>query len=743
MLSRRSKDIMFFSFVSICLTLALFYLFGFLFPSNNDVIDYKVFTEYEEINDYFYSKIEAFDDSSISRNINVKDFDSSNPLKIGVSREFLYYFSKDTQTYGIFYLYIDILENYFDIPIEVSEYSISTKPSSFDIVLTSEYDDVLESTFLKSPILYDSLYIYGLSPYNDLAQVENSTFYLPKKYETGFNKYTNIVSSQKGNQLLITDNDFTYDFESNDNEYYVSNKLYALQNPNTDFDYVNDSNASYTINAYYNNKLNTFFVNELNDFFNNDYILNVFNDYYNSILQVELSNNTFFTKEEVDFINQTYENPLVFDMNVNQSILDSELNGNFKGPTYNVWNKISKLTNLSFELNVRSDKNVKEILNNLNAINGTLLTLNLKEIHDNHNNINLGYSSNLVLIEIISDNNELINKRINNKIIGIADSYIFNEGDVLNIYNLSTKNYNSIYDGIEALKNEDIDFFATTYDEFQVLISQENYYNLEINTITDYKVFYTSLVNNDYSGNLTASIANKALLVIDSNKIFNSYIKNENTFTKSFIDMKKRITSLNLANTIFIVVVVSLIAFIFNLHRRLTKTSKELSIIENVAYEDSLTALKNQIAFTSDLDENYIKGTIFVVNINDFRNIDVKYSHKTGNYVLKNLSYTLLAFSIEHLMQVYRVGNDTFALTTSKKISYNSAMEISKDLINAAKTPIEIYDLDTFISIDIRIGVSAVDENTTSEIAYYRAETASIDAKKLFENNKLPVIIDY
>ena len=136
---------------------------------------------------------------------------------------------------------------------------------------------------------------------------------------------------------------------------------------------------------------------------------------------------------------------------------------------------------------------------------------------------------------------------------------------------------------------------------------------------------------------------------------------------------------------------------------------EKIKEIEKKTFYDDLTGLKNR-SFLMEKVKNY-KGKIILININNFESINIVYGYKTGDLVLKHMSYYLRTIS----ENVYYLGNDEFAILGDLDIE---KIKIPEFKVNSYK-----------LSIDFTAGI-AYGENLLQK-AYVALKEAKRDKKKV------------
>jgi diguanylate cyclase (GGDEF)-like protein len=188
---------------------------------------------------------------------------------------------------------------------------------------------------------------------------------------------------------------------------------------------------------------------------------------------------------------------------------------------------------------------------------------------------------------------------------------------------------------------------------------------------------------------------------------------------------------------IFIALIVFIIMIIvYIVIKNIVNLYKEL---EHRLYYDNLTGLKNRTSLEEEIKNR--NGTLFFIDINDFKTINELYGIDVGNEVLIKFSENL-SNSIKIKNNIYRVSADVFALYFSEKIDAKKlAFIIREKVINNS---IFISNIDDSIELDIKVGAGigdellekatlALDYAKKRNLQYYELSEKILDNKKDIE----------
>lgn len=152
-----------------------------------------------------------------------------------------------------------------------------------------------------------------------------------------------------------------------------------------------------------------------------------------------------------------------------------------------------------------------------------------------------------------------------------------------------------------------------------------------------------------------------------------------------------------------------------------------LSKLEKLSTQDSLTKLLNRrtTQYLIDLfliDNSY--GFLFVVDVDNFKNVNDKNGHLIGDYVLKDFSNKLIEICPENSI-IGRVGGDEFVV-------FLPVEDLMQAEIFAKRMQFEFNDLiknSVDVKISLSIGISQVKERDNFNLLFARADLALYEVK--------------
>ncbi len=138
---------------------------------------------------------------------------------------------------------------------------------------------------------------------------------------------------------------------------------------------------------------------------------------------------------------------------------------------------------------------------------------------------------------------------------------------------------------------------------------------------------------------------------------------------------------------------------------------KKVSILENIAEEDSLVPVLNRRGFTKELEKtiSYAKrykvpASVLYIDVNHFKEINDTYGHKIGDEALLHISEFLLK-NVRQSDIVGRIGGDEFAIIL-QKADQKGAETKAKQLIEAL---IKYPYISQGIELPLRISIGAAE----------------------------------
>lgn len=157
--------------------------------------------------------------------------------------------------------------------------------------------------------------------------------------------------------------------------------------------------------------------------------------------------------------------------------------------------------------------------------------------------------------------------------------------------------------------------------------------------------------------------------------------------------------------------------------------------ISFLAERDLLTNLFNRRKCSEDISyhiERDGKGSVILIDIDNFKNINDTLGHSYGDKVLKHLGNLLLS-KIPHGSTAYRVGGDEFVVHMPSVIEYKEIKSCVDTVFKSFKMHNSIESIKNHITASVGVAIYPIDAITSEEVIM-KADIAMYDAKKLGKN---------
>lgn len=125
------------------------------------------------------------------------------------------------------------------------------------------------------------------------------------------------------------------------------------------------------------------------------------------------------------------------------------------------------------------------------------------------------------------------------------------------------------------------------------------------------------------------------------------------------------------------------------------RVTKRAALEYQVVY-DSLTGLPNRILFYDRLHQSILTGkrlgspfTLFIIDLDDFHDVNDQYGHYAGDWVLQQLA-SRLSGELRESDTVARLGGDEFAVLLPTTESVDQAKQVATKLLQAVREPLEV-----------------------------------------------------
>lgn len=144
--------------------------------------------------------------------------------------------------------------------------------------------------------------------------------------------------------------------------------------------------------------------------------------------------------------------------------------------------------------------------------------------------------------------------------------------------------------------------------------------------------------------------------------------------------------------------------------------------LEHLAQHDMLTGLPNRRLFVSELEKAMIHArryggevSVLFIDLDDFKNINDRCGHDTGDLVLKAVAQRLLAMMREG-DTVARIGGDEFVVLLDAPAPHPQLVTVAEKLLAGIKAPIDVDGVELRVGASIGISRYPHDGQTVSEL---------------------------
>lgn len=339
---------------------------------------------------------------------------------------------------------------------------------------------------------------------------------------------------------------------------------------------VNIDSGTYTIsrNYFLNSSLNENFISAINKTINENKEKNIM-AYAESSELLKCSQGYFFTEEEKEFIQN---NPVIrtgFYTNFYPYVYYDEEDGTYYGKLVEILNRISDVIGLQFKnVNIENNSTVSSMLAGLKDSSvdltvGLGITLErmgyvyYSNLYMNETSVLIGYSNNVASNDIYECEIGVIENSFMNNYI--SEMY---PTKVLKKYRSSDEAYN-------ALKNGEIDLFASNQSVYYFLVNDNYDYKLKIAKTLDVNPNPRYLTPRTEEGLLCLSIIDKVSSRISTQEILNAHYPLADVDTLSVY--KSKLLYLSIVCTLL-----ALIALIVYFGIQVLKTKKHNNYIQNL-----------------------------------------------------------------------------------------------------------------------------------------------------------------
>lgn len=162
--------------------------------------------------------------------------------------------------------------------------------------------------------------------------------------------------------------------------------------------------------------------------------------------------------------------------------------------------------------------------------------------------------------------------------------------------------------------------------------------------------------------------------------------------------------------------------------------------IRTMAYTDSLTGLLNRSRLKDVISTSiamHEQGTMFYINIDNFKSINDTYGHSYGDQVLVEISNRLQNCANQKC-ELARLSGDEFAVVTIETLSLNNIENIAKKIIEKVSKKVTVNNLEIYVTVSIGAASYPYDAENFEElminadISMHKAKSSSKDRFVIF-----------
>lgn len=176
------------------------------------------------------------------------------------------------------------------------------------------------------------------------------------------------------------------------------------------------------------------------------------------------------------------------------------------------------------------------------------------------------------------------------------------------------------------------------------------------------------------------------------------------------------------------------------LSNHITKLGQQIFVISREKEIDFLTQLQNRQTLFNDINNKRkdIKA-VYMIDIDDFKNINDTFGHKVGDEVLRKIGKFLKEFGLKHNIKFYRYGGEEIV-----GILYESDEDpklIARELIRTIRTselgPSEAVNKNITISLGVSLNNNQEDLVREADIAMYEAKRNGKNCYEVYSKKEL------
>lgn len=579
--------------------------------------------------------------------LNLIEYYKQTPLRVGLYSYDTFFIEIDQKYFGLNYYLIQKFASQFDVKIE---YVLAPKDELISMINTGDIDillstsdnhtDLLETKYFSNSYFFEVPFIYSKDmTKSDIIVDSLNNMKIGKRADSEyFNENDLFYSYYKDINIEIikyeSDADLIRAYDSGEINYILSStNMFLLSNGFYQSNLVGDNIGTFHHIAVTDNQNSTTLTSVINKFIDEDMQKQLY-IYPNLFNTARYKEGYFFTHDEKVLLEQGIELNVASLYSSSYPFLYLDTEGKLTGSEIFIFDRISKLLNIDYNLTLITTDEYNNIISNLDE-NETDVVLGVFPYKDNKNFIDFSKpttSSKYVLIgynDKINYLSDLFNYRI-----GLIEGETVS--DYLQ-YILPAKNF-EIFDSVEsankALTEKKIDYIPVNQEYYKYLIFFTNDYNIRNCYELDFNYNSTIPFIKNENSYMLASIYSKSISFVNKTEILNTTRKiyEDAIFNAVKISHTKKFLIFTIP---FLIAILGYLIFNNLKIRKNRKKILELSekyndiLISTGAsfwYYDIITKefiIQDDFIILVDLDEKYYKvvndRTVLILS-NDFQN---------------------------------------------------------------------------------------------------------------------------
>lgn len=158
------------------------------------------------------------------------------------------------------------------------------------------------------------------------------------------------------------------------------------------------------------------------------------------------------------------------------------------------------------------------------------------------------------------------------------------------------------------------------------------------------------------------------------------------------------------------------------INQNLSQLQNNQQALEHMALHDVLTGLPNRRMFVTQLEKAMIHArryggevSVLFIDLDDFKDINDRFGHDTGDLVLKAVAQRLAAMMREG-DTVARIGGDEFVVLLDGPTPYPQLIAVAEKMLSGINLPIDVFGVEMQVGASIGISRYPQDGQSVSEL---------------------------